>query len=288
MAKEQRPVLINEGINIRQVDGSPLAVMGVASVDVQVGKTVHQVKAVFADIKCMGILGMDFLLPTRGNLDFQSLELRLNGERVRCTSSAGEPFVGRVVVTETTEIASGHEALVPGSIVNTGEIPLRSAIIEPVEGGGELAQRGLVLARSLVKPQGEVLPLRILNPSDDARVVRKGTTVGTVEAVEVESVVPLSQVGAGEVNDNLPKHLYDLYERSKVNLSEDYHDEVKSCLSDYQDVFSSGDHDIGKTNVVEHHIHTGDARPVKERPRRHPLCNQEEIVRQVENDHCQP
>ena len=34
--------------------------------------------------------------------------------------------------------------------------------------------------------------------------------------------------------------------------------------------------------MVEHRIDTGEARPVKERPRRHPLCNQEEIMRQVE------
>ena len=106
IAKERRPVLETDVTNVQQVDGSPLSVMGVAWVDVQVGKTTHPVKAIFADMKCAGILGMTFLLPTCGILDFRSLELRLNGEQIKCTNSAGEPFIGRVLVAETTEIPS--------------------------------------------------------------------------------------------------------------------------------------------------------------------------------------
>ena len=47
--------------------------------------------------------------------------------------------------------------------------------------------------------------------------------------------------------------------------------------------FSQGDGDIGHTNVVKHSIVTGDARPVKQRPRRHSVCNQQEIAHQVED-----
>ena len=46
-------------------------------------------------------------------------------------------------------------------------------------------------------------------------------------------------------------------------------------------MFSRGDDDIGHTNVIKHSIDTGGARPVKQRPRRHPVCNQQEINRQV-------
>ena len=78
----------------------------------------------------------------------------------------------------------------PGTIAGTCKALEQPAIIEPVEGGGELAQRGLVLARSLVGPQAEVVPFRILNPpSGEMRVIRKGTTVGTIAAVEVDSVI---------------------------------------------------------------------------------------------------
>mgnify|MGYP000034807019 CR=1 FL=1 len=283
IAKEQRPVLQPEGSKIRQVDGSPLAAMGTAWVDIQLGRTAYPVRAIFADVKYDGILGMDFLLPTGGTLDFQSLELRLNGERMKCTSGAGEPFIGRVMVAETTEIPAGHEAVVPGTVPSITEALGQPALIEPVEGGGELAQRGLLLARSLVKPQAETLALRILNPNEESRVVRRGTTVGTIATVDVDSVVVPGMSHGCEVNGELPVYLHDLYERSKANLSEEFHEEVKACLVEFQDVFSSGEDDIGRTDVVKHHINTGDARPIKERPRRHPLCNQQEIMRQVDD-----
>ena len=117
--KAKRPVLEAEWSSIQQVDGSPLAVIGVAWVDVQIGGTAYPIRAIFADIKYDGILGMDFLLPTCGELDFRNLELRLNGEKTKCTSSTGESFVGRVLVAETAEIQAGHEAIVPGKVATT-------------------------------------------------------------------------------------------------------------------------------------------------------------------------
>ena len=74
---------------IGQVDGSPLNVYGWAWLDLQV-RTVHQAKALFADISVPAILGMDWRLATKGSLDFQRLELKVSGERIRCTGSTGK------------------------------------------------------------------------------------------------------------------------------------------------------------------------------------------------------
>ena len=106
--------------------------------------------------------------------------------------------------------------------------------------------------------------------------------MGTIATVVADSISTFSHESEGKVEGDLPSHLHDLFDRSKANLSEDYHAQVKSCLLEFQDVFSSGEHDIGRTEVVKHQINTGDARPIKERPRRHPLCNQQEIMKQVE------
>ena len=57
IAKERRPVLETAVTNVQQIDGSPLSVMGVAWVDVQVGKTTYPVKAIFADMKCCRLVG---------------------------------------------------------------------------------------------------------------------------------------------------------------------------------------------------------------------------------------
>ena len=118
LPREQRPTLEDCDTGVRQVDGSPLKVYGAAWLDLRIGKTVHPIKAIFADIGVPAMLGMDWLLSTEGSLDFKRLELCVNGERIKCTSAAGEPFVGRVVVTTTKEIPAGHETIVPGTDVS--------------------------------------------------------------------------------------------------------------------------------------------------------------------------
>ena len=121
MPTEQRPVLEADDVKVRQIDGSPLPVMGIAWVEVQVGQTMYLLKATFIEMMYSALLGMDVLVHTGGNLDFQLKELRLNGERIKCITSAEKPFVGRVVVSKTTVIPSGHEAVVPGTITRRSE-----------------------------------------------------------------------------------------------------------------------------------------------------------------------
>ena len=78
--KERRPVLETEGVRVKQIDGSPLVVLGSAVLEIKIGRTIQLVKVTFTEMKYPGILGMDFLVPTGGSLDFQLKELRLHGE----------------------------------------------------------------------------------------------------------------------------------------------------------------------------------------------------------------
>ena len=154
---EKRPILQINEVRVRQANGSLMGnIMGTAELDIQVGQTVIPVCAIFADIPVPGILGMDFFLPARGTLDFRSLELNVNGEKIKCTDEVGSVFCYRVVVEKTTSVPAGHEAIVPGYIKTDGN-GVDLGLIEPVENAGELSQRGLVLARTLVKAEREPL-----------------------------------------------------------------------------------------------------------------------------------
>jgi hypothetical protein len=70
---------------------------------------------------------------------------------------------------------------------------------------------------------------------------------------------------------NLPSYLTDLYEQLVAEL-----------LSEYRDAFSKDDNDVGRTELVEHVIETGDARPVKQPPRRVPIAFQGEEKATIE------
>ena len=71
---------------------------------------------------------------------------------------------------------------------------LGPAIVEPLQGGGELAKKGMVLARSLIESGNDTVPLRVFNPGKEKRVARRGTTVGLIFPVEEDSIEDSSGV----------------------------------------------------------------------------------------------
>ena len=70
----------------------------------------------------------------------------------------------------------------------------------------------------------------------------------------------------------VPPHLQTLFERSTAKQNKEEQKAINHLLNDFQDVFSKDKYDFGKTHLVEHHIKTGDAVPVKLPPRRTPLA----------------
>ena len=169
------------------MDGSPLEVLGTAWVDISIGKTTQSVKAVVAVIKAEGILGMDFLLQTQGVLNFQRCSLHIQGEEIPCSTQRGEPFVARIKVACTTSIPPGHEAIIPGEIVDKSENMVGTAVVEPLENGGEMASKGVIIGRTLVDAEKEVIPVRVFNSGELPCDVQAGTTVGTITSAELES-----------------------------------------------------------------------------------------------------
>lgn len=67
---------------------------------------------------------------------------------------------------------------------------------------------------------------------------------------------------------------------------------VREMLYRHLSMFSTGDHDLGRTHLTLHPIDTGDAKPVKLPPRRVPLHLQQEVSDHIKdmlkNDIIQP
>ncbi|XP_071483922.1 uncharacterized protein [Diadema antillarum] len=80
----------------------------------------------------------------------------------------------------------------------------------------------------------------------------------------------------------VPEFLHDLLERSQSNIETSDYPQLNK-LSVYQDVFSKGDHDLGRTDRITHSIHTSCEAPIRQRPRRPPMGQREEIERQVQD-----
>jgi len=86
--------------------------------------------------------------------------------------------------------------------------------------------------------------------------------------------------------------LESVFEKLPVDVTSDQRQRVADLLSEYDDLFSIGTFDMGRTNLVEHTIDTGSNRPIRESLRRHPQAHLDEVDRQMDellqNDFVEP
>ena len=104
----------------------------------------------------------------------------------------------------------------------------------------------------------------------------QGEYIPCIDHHDNEQVMAVNQ-------DEVPEHLEDIHARTKHSIDDEYHSNVAKLLNDYSDVFSKGDHDIGSTDKIHHSIHTTCAAPIRQRPRRHPMGQREEVEKQIQD-----
>ena len=142
----------------------------------------------------------------------------------------------------------------------------RSWIVE-----GEVDQKAVLVARSIVHPEGQEVPLRLLNPRKDPITAKRGTVVAQMEFIEDPSESPVCAVN----EDSIPvpegkwKMLWDLANEGD-GLDDGGREKLFLLLVEFADVFASDPEDFGRTEVTTHHIDTGDARPIRQHTRRIP------------------
>ncbi|KAK2920525.1 hypothetical protein Q8A73_000010 [Channa argus] len=93
-------------------------------------------------------------------------------------------------------------------------------------------------------------------------------------------------------SDETAAAVAELAQRSGGQLDAVQRQQLNSLLQDFVDIFAARDEDCTRTGLVQHHIDTGDAPPIRLRPHRLPLVKcqaaQELIESMVANDIIEP
>ena len=133
----------------------------------------------------------------------------------------------------------------------------------------------VMVGKTLIDSQRDYIPVRVANLSGEPRKVCSGTEVASCEPVEsVLHQQPEFGLESQETGD-LPNHLKDLYTRSAEGLGEGQQRQLLELVCEFQDIFSRGPQDLGRTGLAKHEIDTGTAAPVRQPPRRLPLAQRE-------------
>ena len=252
-----------------------MAGMIVGPVKLKIGNRWYREEIYVAPIEQEMLLGFDILRNRgqavldmgRGILLFDGMELNLN-----VSSTDGQPSVARVTVVKRRVVPPHTVAKVECKL----DCVLPDYVVEPSSNSKFIAPR-------VVRGAGTNPVMCLVNPSDCFRVVNKGFEIGRaypVEVIEDQSDIRLvpevSQVKAPQQSKPqmlcIPAHLQKLYDDASVQLSKTEQQQLAQLLIDYEDVFAKDEFDLGKFDAVEHVIETGDAKPVKQRIRRTPLC----------------
>ena len=289
-----RPKLINENCGIRSVSGDLTKCDGIVKFDMTFGDIKLPIKFHVADIADKVILGMSFLSEFGGTLDTKNGTMTINNEVVPCLVCDGKPKPRRVYVTGEYIIPPGTEVILPGtSRDKKGDIRSNSTVpmlFEPKP--NFVKQHGLLICASTAMNHKSTIPIRVFNPTEDAITLksgRDGIRCGYLTPTSVESEIfskadMVAQVGIDlekACDNEMPEHLRKLFHDSCVNLNEHETALVKEKLIKYQDVFSKGEDDIGRTTVAEHVIKTKTDTPLRQRPRPLPAKQNEEVERQI-------
>ena len=265
---------------LRMADGNNIDIQGKVLLDLHLGGC-HAIKHTFfiADVEAPLVIGMDFLEYHHGIIDIGAKTLTLNGFIFPCKLDDDFPNSIRVITTETQTVPPRSEMIIMGHLQEPPHFT--TGLLRPTERDLE---QGLFLVAKVVTHTVDDIPIRVINLDDSPRVLHQGQVAALCEVAP--EVISLDDSKPKEEIDNsqLPEYLEQLFADSSEELEDDTQlDAVRSLLSKYSYAFASGKEDLGRTNIVKHKILTGDARPIKEPPRRLPLVKREALSQEIQN-----
>ena len=256
--------------------------------------------AVCSNIDVDAYVGMDFIETYGAVLDgkHRTFNFDVGGASLSIPYFRGDAANAcfRLTMAERVELPPKSEMYVRAHVNKTG--PISSiGIIEPAT--NLLKNRGVLMARGVIDTAERTPVVKLLNPSEESVVMHKKTFLGTCSSTESMYKLRRSSVGTYSVKScatgesiEVPEHLKDLFDRSSGHLDDSQKQELSKLLNDFSDTFATSKSDLGKTDVVEHEINTGDSMPIKQPPRRQPLkykeAEKEHVKQMYEDDLIEP
>lgn len=283
-----RPELHPPSSTLRMADGNLVTPLGTANFPLVIDNKEYEQPVIVANIDEQFVLGFDFLAKYKCTIDAASRSLQIGQIPIQNKESLRSASTCRIRVSENIVLPPYSETVIKGDIV--GETTMTECVLEPCS--EKLAQKGVVIARSLVDIKQKSVPLRVGNFTNETVTVHKGTFAAVGEEIhhietrdlKSESVCQIDQraTEVSDLNSNIPEHLADLLVSSDSVLNEEQKLKFKNLLLRHKDVFAKSKCDLGVTNIVQHQINTGDSAPIKQAPRRLPILKRETVKDEID------
>lgn len=278
--ENQKPDLVKTQLNIRDVNGNSIVTYGQSTMQISFGKVVFPHAVIVCDITPDAIIGQDFLLKYVTRIDYQRMILQTELAAIQCWIAGEAQMVCRVEVQEEVVVPANSRMFIPVHIPCCEKLG-EQFVVEPSV--PLFQERNIAILPGIMQNSEKEKFVSIQNFNDTETVVYPKMKLGVCESYyEMET----AQVRHTAILDGeekiLPDYLKDVWERSSVNLTKEESGKLAQLLTKYQGAFAKSSADIGRTNLVQHEINTGNAAPIRQPPRRLPFGK-----RQIEKEEIQ-
>jgi len=277
-------------VPIKQANGEDLDIEGVATVAIKLNGTSTEMDVIITRDLSGLILGVDWM-KKQGlwTWDFDNDRVRFgDGKWVELLKEEKSRMVRRYYVDRDTVLNPSGQTEVDVRITRKGvdELPYEG-VLEP-ENISTLAR--VYAGRSLVPAKFSDIKVPVLNASEQSQVLTRGTEIGVVEPVELlddgSAVADDVRLDSAEADVELTESEAEVIAKMMASLPSELDDEqrakVQALLMRHRKILSTGDHDIGRTHLVEHHIDTRDARSIRQPLRRQAFAHAKFITEETD------
>lgn len=187
-------------------------------------------------------------------------------------------------------IPTGSLKLIPLVCPSAASLSLQSVLLEPPIGGTQWPM-GLLISKALLAVNKGVLEVPVTNVSSQDVWLQPRTVLGYLHVVQVMSVGCSVNIVDGDsggqvvIVQSAEVHTTPSVDCSNLSwptLSAEQEQRAKVLLQKHSNVFSQGEGDVGCTTLVEHKIHLTDDVPVRQRYRRLPPSQYEQVKTHIQ------
>ena len=177
------------------------------------------------------------------------------------------------MVANKTQVPPYHESIIRGKLVGKWQ-GAKEGITEPVE--KLVSNKGLLMPRAVVSLENNEVLITVANATDKAVSLSADTVVAQVQPVNyISSPMNFNDIQGIQVESDgdivLPDHLQKVLDGVDPSVTQVQRKRIAELLFESQDTFAVPGGKLGCTYVFKHEIDTGDAKPIKQPPRRVPL-----------------
>ena len=277
---------------IRLADGSMIDTLGTVQLKVQLGadKESWTYDWVVSEVETPVVIGVNFLRDHRCTLDVRAGTLTVGDTVHVCRYRGSMPQVFRIKVAETVEVPARSEMIIPGEMADTSYLTLGV-----IEGNGQpMCDGNVLVARAILNPSDNVLPLRVMNLSGEPQKLYKGTNIATCEPVTavretsfVDHISSMSHAESGcpgkdDGEFHLPSHIGKLIDDCEQYLTVDEKDMAECLVHEFQQGFAKSKNDLSTTDVDQHSMTMISQQRVKLGPRRLALAKRKALKCELE------